>query len=971
MKHHSILRLRMSILAWVGMLSAGFLVASCQDEVMAGYYTWSQDSVDNPLNNLNANIRALKAITEANHNNEGIRGIVPFNNGNGYAVDFSDGAYATVLTSIATSGAEGLEDQYAPEVSIGNVDGTYYWMLDGEYLEDKEGAKCNVVGDNSTIPQLSVDDNGYWVLTNGEVSSTLGQRVDGKYGSVFSNVTIEEGVDGKKVTFSFSDAGLQDISVPVRDAGINQVAPTKRREISNTQPTWMIFIDSPSTPDPQKIIDAIPEDIRPFVIFTIAMSINTGGDPGKGDSKAWNSVEYGWETAESWIRVCAQNKVWAMIQPASGGICHFEDYDNYEEMEQSNFKRFYETYPNFLGLNYCEQFWGFSDEYPLEKRIAQWKNFVRLSHQYGGYCLVSFTAGYTAAGINPIYYIRDNAEFAAMLKLYPENFCIVEKFTSSAGVFDTESSCFGMWVSGYAGHYGIRFDECGWGGHNGDTGGLPVAVGAIPVLEHGMLTGQTIQDGPETGQVQCYSEGNESSADDGYTQRNWAFKKQFRVVNEDVFRQFISGLVPIPTREEVIERTKIAMMQNIYSGDSKYRYMSPQTLYTGLYRMPDDGIWFENRNYFKRTGRYPTLPLIQNFADEGLANRFEYKVNCTEYEGMWGNEEKKVSDFNEIFPEEYTGTMFAGRYRNRWLVYCGDPDLNKANIPFQYNTCNRMELEYAKYTSSIIRETSGQLEFFMTNYDAGNLKEFSNTNPKGNTIKIYGCNSQPTVTFNKHSIIDYSTKAGIDTEASYTSSWDAANKVLTLVVSINGSCDFTVQCSGNNTGRKADEIAKQRLTDPGEPEAYGGQLQYEAESFDYKNGVKITKNGCKQEFRYYKGQGYVYFGNETDAAIRYNKVNVEKTLNGTGTYQLRIRYRATEDVSNVHLWYDGQDMGAVSLPATQQDADKTIWGQNENSITLNIDRGDHKLELKADGTTAVPGTLVFDCVYLDFLSSSN
>lgn len=949
----------MSLLLWGTMLCC-FAVSSCKDEVMPGYYTWTQEEVDTPLNNLNANIRAVKAIVEASHNNEGIRAIVPFNDGTGYSMDFSDGTYAAVLTTIATSGAEGLEEQYAPVVSVGKENDSYYWKLDGSFLINEDDAKYNVVGD--VTPQLSVDANGCWVLARDSISSTtLQQRVDGIYTSLFSGVKVEE----EQVTFSFSD-GLSDITLPIREAGINQYTPTTRRIISNTQPTWMIFIDSPSTPDPQKIIDAIPDDIRPYVIFTIAMSINTTGT-GLGDSKGWNSVEYGWDTAESWLRVCAQNKVWAMIQPASGGICHFEDYVNYEDMENSNFKRFYEEYPNFLGLNYCEQFWGFSDEYPLANRIAQWKNFVRLSHQYGGYCLVSFTAGYTAAGINPIYYIRDNPEFAAMLKLYPENFCIVEKFTSSIGVFDNESVCFGMWASGYAGHYGIRFDECGWAGHNGDTYGLPVAVGAIPVLEHGMLTGQTIQDGPETGLVQCYSEGSAKDAGDGYTGRTWAFKKQFRAVNEDVFRQFISGMVPIPTRQEVIERTKVVMIQNITSGDSKYQYMSPRTLYTGLYKMPDDGIWDLNKNYFKRTGRYPSLPLVQDFADD-IGNSFEYKVYCSEYEGMWGDEERKVADFNAIFPEEYTGTMFAGRYHNRWVVYCGDPDLNTASIPFQYNTCTRMDLEYSKYTSSVVREISGQLEFFMTNYDAGNLSN-SNTSPKYNTIKIYGCSSEPSITFNKHDIVDWNdSKASISTTATYTASWDATNQVYTVEVGLNGSCDFTISCSGSNTSdRRTDIIAKQELTKPSEPVTYTGQLQYEAESFDYKNGVTIQKNGCKQEFRYYKGQGYTYFGNDVDAAIRYNKFNVSET-NGGGTYTLTVRYRSSADVDNVHLWFNSVDMGVISLPATVQDDE--VWGSVTATLKDVKGNEDNVIELKTVSGEAVSGTLVFDCVYLDFVSAN-
>ncbi|MBO6143896.1 MAG: hypothetical protein J6O54_01375, partial [Prevotella sp.] len=48
--------------------------------------------------------------------------------------------------------------------------------------------------------------------------------------------------------------------------------PALRRPITPEQPAWIIHIDVWNYADPQKIIDMVPEDVRPYVIFNIATS---------------------------------------------------------------------------------------------------------------------------------------------------------------------------------------------------------------------------------------------------------------------------------------------------------------------------------------------------------------------------------------------------------------------------------------------------------------------------------------------------------------------------------------------------------------------------------------------------------------------------------------------------------------------------------------------------------------------------
>lgn len=121
-----------------------------------------------------------------------------------------------------------------------------------------------------------------------------------------------------------------------------------RRPVSVNNPMFIIHIDTWNWPDPQKIINLVPEDLKPWCVFNISLSVSHNETTGE-----FNIVPDGLETARSWVRTCAENRVWCMVQPASGAFSHLPD----NEMEV--YEEFYREYPNFIGFNYCEQFWGF------------------------------------------------------------------------------------------------------------------------------------------------------------------------------------------------------------------------------------------------------------------------------------------------------------------------------------------------------------------------------------------------------------------------------------------------------------------------------------------------------------------------------------------------------------------------------------------------------------------------------------
>ena len=185
----------------------------------------------------------------------------------------------------------------------------------------------------------------------------------------------------------------------------SQAKVPMRRPISPEQPMWLMHIDTWNWPDPQKVIDLIPKDIRPYVVMNISLSISHDTNTGQ-----FNIVTYGYETARSWLRACAENGMWATVQCASGGFSHFSETD------LSVYEEFYREYPNFIGWNYAEQFWGFDDRFSctFPERIAHFVDLMKLSDKYGGYLIISFCGEHYGSSLNPLAMMKRFPDFAAI-----------------------------------------------------------------------------------------------------------------------------------------------------------------------------------------------------------------------------------------------------------------------------------------------------------------------------------------------------------------------------------------------------------------------------------------------------------------------------------------------------------------------------------------------------------------------------
>ena len=676
------------------------------------------------------------------------------------------------------------------------------------------------------------------------------------------------------------------------------VVAQERRPIDSQHPMWMIHVDVWYKADPQKIIDLIPEEVRPYVCLNLSLSCQF--DKTKN---VYKMPHYAFQTYRSWGTVCRQNGMWFTCQPASGGHTHIQD----DDME--TFEYFFKEFPNFLGWNYAEQFWGFDESGDLSSstqsnRWALFARLVEMSHQYGGFLTVSFCGNIWSHPLNPIGEMKRCRALLEACRQYPEAILWLYKYTTSSCFYNNESVTFGPFIAGLAKNYGVRYDNCGWNGAMdailGDGHGkkYPAAAGIGTVMEQMGVNGGAVWDGPElTWSAECFHEIGTTTVD-GYTRRNWERFPNMNGVWLDLFKAVIDGSIYIPTREEVVAKTKIVVINDVNSGNDEQQYATWGNLYDGVYKQTDpfnrsNGQWMDNFCYFKSTGRYGTIPMVVELADEA-AKAIPVQVKKSRYSSRWTSIAKKTADFNEQYPEVSTGDLFVNRFRNQLVTYTPYTYLNAktgatARIPLEYNTCEALELQYDKLSSGLIREYADHIDFYLNNY------RNDTTTLRSDIIVINGATSEPTFTFTRHS-----TGKGTATAA-----YNAEDKTFTLTVKHLGAVDVSVQCAGQaERDSSLPVIQKTALPTPEQPQLYRGEVIIEAEDMDYKN----IKNCCTDPYNWYpavighSGNGFIDMGTSSGGALKH-----QLTLQSgqEGTYTIALRYTCTTKAGNIAMTVNG------------------------------------------------------------------
>ena len=720
--------------------------------------------------------------------------------------------------------------------------------------------------------------------------------------------------------------------------GSMSLSAQERRPVDSRHPLWLIHVDVWNKADPQKIIDLIPDDVKPFVCMNLSLSCQYDTE-----KNVYKMPQNAVLTYKSWATVCQANGLWFTCQPASGGHTHIQDDD------LETFEYFYKRYPNFLGWNYAEQFWGFDEagdksSSTQASRIALFAKLVPMAHKYGGFLTISFCGNVWSHPLNPVGMMKRNKDLLEACQKYPEAILWLYKYTTSSCFYNNESVTFSPFISGLAKNYGVRYDNCGWNGAldallgEGHGRKYPIAAGIGTVMEQTCVNGGAVWDGPELIWTEDFKNLSNTTVN-GYTRRNWGTFPGFDNAWIDMFRKIIDGTMYIPSREEVVKKTKVVVINDVTTGNDEQKYAAWGDLYDGLYKQDDpfnrgNGQWMDNFCYFKKTGRYGAIPVAIGLYDS-LSQAIPLQVKKSNYTSRWYSQSRKQLDFNKQYPVVSTGDLYVNRYRNQLVTYTPYTYLNSkttasATIPLKYNTCKSLELTYGQLSSGIVREYADHIDFYLNNYRT------DVTDKVLDKIVVKGATAEPTYQMQKRGVADVSAE------------WDAETGTYTLNVQHMGPVDLTISCEGEEAERETDVLSSSPLSEdlPKQPAAYHGEIIIEAEDMDYKsiNSCVTDPYTWYPNVRGHAGNGFMDMGTNTAGALRH-VINIKEA----GSYTLAVRYTSPTRNGNLIIQVNGSrkivkytkteqnEWKKATLAVTLKAGDNTMTFTNSSGVGLYID----------------------------------
>lgn len=221
-----------------------FSLASCRKELDS--LQNQIDAIENRVeyletlcSEMNSNISSLQTIVSALQENNYIKSVSPIVESGieiGYTITFTKGDVVTIYHGKnGQNGADGIDgadgaDGYTPVIGVAqDIDGLYYWTLDGEWYTDAEGNKIPTTGKDGkngqdgapgkdgedgeagapgedgkdgVTPLLKIED-GYWMISydNGTTWDVLGEATGKDGDNFFSTISL----DADNAYFTLSD----------------------------------------------------------------------------------------------------------------------------------------------------------------------------------------------------------------------------------------------------------------------------------------------------------------------------------------------------------------------------------------------------------------------------------------------------------------------------------------------------------------------------------------------------------------------------------------------------------------------------------------------------------------------------------------------------------------------------------------------------------------------------------------------
>lgn len=203
-----------SSLVLLGLVS----VVSCYDDSALWDSLSEQEQrikdLETRVEEMNTNLTSLQTLVTAMKQGDYITDVKPLKEGGievGYQITFFEHGTITIY-----HGKDGASSDSVPELGVKrDVDGNYYWTLNGEWMLDEKGEKLPVSsaeGTSGVTPELKIENEKWYVsYDEGRTWTELGRAVAENVSCLFKDVTLSDDV----LVLTMSDGTV--LSLPVGD----------------------------------------------------------------------------------------------------------------------------------------------------------------------------------------------------------------------------------------------------------------------------------------------------------------------------------------------------------------------------------------------------------------------------------------------------------------------------------------------------------------------------------------------------------------------------------------------------------------------------------------------------------------------------------------------------------------------------------------------------------------------------------
>ena len=489
--------------------------------------------------------------------------------------------------------------------------------------------------------------------------------------------------------------------------------PEKRMNISNEEPLLLVPVYGQVYHDEESELawndtllgrwNQVPDSIKSNVVMEIHLGglIGLGGD--REDAKRFYKQQ---------LEIADKNNIPVMIVTATAGL--EPQYTATNILDNEWLENMLEEYECLKGFMITENYW--TNYNAVAARTA---DYLRIAAENGAYVI------WSEHETHVIENVLKNTAFSEALETYKDNFIFTWKNTPVTQNAGTASYMQGLWLSGVIDQWGGLADTWKWW-----EKGYWRLFDETPAPYAGTRSEEcrAVVSEPEAllgiEMLSIYNNGGSV-----YNFEHPGYVFGCNDVNSPAFTNVVAETFlyimenPAPSKEDVLAETKAVVHGDI----SRYA----NDLHVGL-TTNDESLPTNT------TGRYGLIPSVPSSIDsDKIAEAIGGSDKIADLnDSQFATREERVKFFNSLYPENYTGSAFAQKVNDSWVIYNSNVNVN-VNQDAEISLADKkVNVNVTPHTFAILSQDNNGISVYMNNYrvDKDSIWEnYSNDSVKWNT----------------------------------------------------------------------------------------------------------------------------------------------------------------------------------------------------------------------------------------------